>query len=78
MIFYLCGIPFLIIRHHYKDDKIVIEQWNNTQLLLKSFLNTCSSLSKIPRGNKALLLVRKQQLRNASCTLCFSQWNTME
>ncbi|KRY80434.1 hypothetical protein T4D_7352, partial [Trichinella pseudospiralis] len=24
-IFYLCGIPFLIIRHHYKDDKIVIE-----------------------------------------------------
>ncbi|KRZ00742.1 hypothetical protein T4C_2333 [Trichinella pseudospiralis] len=25
MIFYLCGIPFLIIRHHYKDDKIVIE-----------------------------------------------------
>ncbi|KRX35952.1 hypothetical protein T05_7170 [Trichinella murrelli] len=45
----------------------------------KSFLNTCSSLSKNPRGNKALLLVRKQQLRNASCTLVFlngKQWNS--
>ncbi|KRY07891.1 hypothetical protein T12_64 [Trichinella patagoniensis] len=44
----------------------------------KSFLNTCSSLSKNPRSNKALLLVRKQRLRNASCTPCFSQWKTME
>ncbi|XP_003382090.1 hypothetical protein Tsp_08947 [Trichinella spiralis] len=40
----------------------------------KSFLNTCSSLSKNPRGNKTLLLVRKQRLHNASCTPCFSQW----
>ncbi|KRY06011.1 hypothetical protein T01_8051 [Trichinella spiralis] len=44
----------------------------------KSLLNTCSSLSKNPRGNKTLLPVRKQQLRNASCTPCFSQWKTME
>ncbi|KRY09268.1 hypothetical protein T12_12397 [Trichinella patagoniensis] len=44
----------------------------------KSFLNICSSLSKNPRGNKALLLVRKQRLRNSSCTPCFSQWKTME
>ncbi|KRY45561.1 hypothetical protein T03_13214 [Trichinella britovi] len=26
---------------------------------------------KIPCGNEALLLLRKQQLRNASCTPCF-------
>ncbi|XP_003369937.1 conserved hypothetical protein [Trichinella spiralis] len=38
----------------------------------KSFLNICSSLCKNSRGNKALLLVRKQQLRDASCILCFS------
>ncbi|KRX17906.1 hypothetical protein T07_9775 [Trichinella nelsoni] len=47
-------------------------------LTRKYFRNTCSSLSKNPRGNKALLLVRKQRLRNASCTPCFSQWKTME
>ncbi|KRY05940.1 hypothetical protein T12_5280 [Trichinella patagoniensis] len=44
----------------------------------KSFLNTCSSLSKNPRGNKALLLVRKQRLRNASCTPSKGDCNTME
>ncbi|KRX53325.1 hypothetical protein T09_9347 [Trichinella sp. T9] len=34
---------------------------------------------KIPCGNEALLLLRKQQLRNASCTPCFlngEQWNS--
>ncbi|XP_003369541.1 hypothetical protein Tsp_04952 [Trichinella spiralis] len=34
--------------------------------------STYSSPSKNSCGNKALFLVRKQQLRNASCILCFS------
>ncbi|XP_003366175.1 conserved hypothetical protein, partial [Trichinella spiralis] len=65
----------------YQLEKNALEDGNkeennfdaNSRRNSKSFLNTCSSLSKNPRGNKTLLLVRKQRLHNASCTPCFSQ-----